>query len=114
MAEYYSVELSQKVKCGLKINAEKCLCTGGTPTLGYDTDENKKAPAGAKAVEENYILTTKLFYCRCQVVMVGVSGTSHTGAIHQYYQCNTEIRKENCDKKTAKDTGIFVGCRGTF
>lgn len=42
MAEYYSVELSQKVKRGMKINAEKCQHNGGIPALGYKVDENKK------------------------------------------------------------------------
>ncbi len=42
MAEYYSVELSQKVKRGMKINAEKCLYNGGIPPLGYKIDNNKK------------------------------------------------------------------------
>ena len=41
MAEYYSAELSQKVKRGMQINAEKCLCTGGNRTLGFIIDENK-------------------------------------------------------------------------
>lgn len=35
MAEYYSVELAQKVTRGMKINAEKCLSNGGTTPLGY-------------------------------------------------------------------------------
>ncbi|MFI3227000.1 MAG: recombinase family protein [Clostridia bacterium] len=42
MAEYYSAELSQKVKRGLGINAQKGLCTGGQRTLGYRTGEDKK------------------------------------------------------------------------
>lgn len=41
MAEYYSVELSQKIKRGMDINAEKCLSTGGNLALGFKT-ENKK------------------------------------------------------------------------
>ena len=41
MAEYYSVELSQKVKRGMKINAQKCQHNGGIPALGYKIDENK-------------------------------------------------------------------------
>ena len=41
MAEYYSAELSQKVKRGMQINAEKCLCNGGKTPLGYKI-ENKK------------------------------------------------------------------------
>ncbi|MCL1859102.1 MAG: recombinase family protein [Oscillospiraceae bacterium] len=35
MAEYYSVELGQKIKRGMDLNAEKCLCTGGNVALGY-------------------------------------------------------------------------------
>lgn len=42
VAEYYSAELSQKVKRGMKINAEKCLYNGGGLPLGYKIDENKK------------------------------------------------------------------------
>ena len=42
MAEYYSAELSQKVKRGMEINASKCLCTGGNRTLGFSVDKDKK------------------------------------------------------------------------
>ena len=35
MAEYYSAELSQKVKRNMKLNAEKGLFNGGYPPLGY-------------------------------------------------------------------------------
>jgi DNA invertase Pin-like site-specific DNA recombinase len=42
MAEYYSAELSQKIKRGMDLNAQKCLCTGGNVALGYKVDENKK------------------------------------------------------------------------
>ena len=41
MAEYYSVELSQKIKRGLDINAEKCLSTGGNVALGFCIDTEK-------------------------------------------------------------------------
>ena len=41
MAEYYSVELAQKIKRGMDINAEKCLSTGGNVALGYCVDKNK-------------------------------------------------------------------------
>ena len=33
MAEYYSVELSQKINRGMQINASKCLSSGGKPVL---------------------------------------------------------------------------------
>ncbi|MGF7050573.1 DNA invertase Pin-like site-specific DNA recombinase [Paenibacillus sp. DS2015] len=42
MAEYYSVELSQKIRRGMDINAQKCLRTGGNVALGYKVDENKR------------------------------------------------------------------------
>ena len=43
MAEYYSVELSQKVKRGLELNARKCLFTGSGVPLGYKIVEKKFA-----------------------------------------------------------------------
>ena len=41
MAEYYSVELSQKIRRGMDINAEKCLSTGGNVALGFYVDSEK-------------------------------------------------------------------------
>lgn len=41
MAEYYSAELAQKIKRGMDINAEKCLCTGGGIPLGYKVAPDK-------------------------------------------------------------------------
>lgn len=194
IAEYFSVELSQKVKRGMKINAEKCLYNGGVPPLGYKIDKdknfqideeqsqivkkifemyangytmadivkylnesnmrtsyknefnknsirriltnekyigtyrygdikiengipkivdinifnkvqerlkiNKKAPARARAKTE-YLLTTKLFCGTCKEMMVGVSGTSKTGKIHNYYSCNGR-KKKSCDRKNVQ------------
>ena len=196
MAEYYSVELAQKITRGMAINVEKCLSNGGGLSLGYSVDKdkrfiinedeaaivrriyemytggfavadiirylnnhqiktrlgnpynknslrtilinrryigyyihkggeipdgmpriiddatfataqeimakNKKAPARAKAIEDNYLLTTKLFCGECKAALTGVSGTSHTGAFHQYYQCAGHRRKSGCKKKTIK------------
>ena len=42
MAEYYSVELSQKIRRGLNINIEKCLSTGGVPALGFMVDSDRR------------------------------------------------------------------------
>lgn len=42
MAEYYSAELSQKVKRGMEINASKCLSTGGVAPLGFKISDDKK------------------------------------------------------------------------
>jgi len=38
MAEFYSEELSQKIKCGMRENALKCKATGGNLALGYKAD----------------------------------------------------------------------------
>lgn len=39
--EYYSRDLSRKVRRGMNLNAEKCLSNGGTIPLGFKTDEDK-------------------------------------------------------------------------
>lgn len=55
MAEYYSAELSQKIRRGMDINAEKCLSNGSNPGLGYRVDEERRFhvdPEGAAIVRE--------------------------------------------------------------
>ena len=42
MAEYYSAELSQKIRRGMDINAEKCLSNGSNPGLGCYVDEERR------------------------------------------------------------------------
>jgi len=64
-------------------------------------EKNKHKPAAKKAVVE-YILTTKLFCGLDGVMMVGVGGTSKTGALHHYYKCGNRIYRKTCDKKTVK------------
>ena len=41
MAEYYSVELSQKIKRGFSVSASKCKYFGGSVPLGYKVDEQR-------------------------------------------------------------------------
>ena len=41
MAEYYSAELSQKIKRGIAISASKCKFFGGSVPLGYKVSEDK-------------------------------------------------------------------------
>ena len=199
MAEYFSAELSQKVKRGMKLTAEKCMFTGSGVSLGYKIVDkkfavneetapivkrifemylagntmadivrylnengmktsqgnpynknslrliltnrrylgiykysgmeipggvpriiddvtfeqtqilmvkNKKAPARAKATEDYYLLTTKLFCGHCDCAMTGFSGTSHTSKFYQYYGCVTQRRRGGCDKKSARKEHI--------
>ena len=191
MAEYYSVELSQKVKRGMAINGEKCLYNGGNIEIGlkvnkesrkYLIDEetaptvikifemyrsgstiaqimeylktigitytkgrirnvlenkkyigtytykgketpnvippiidnelfddvqkilakNKKSRSRLKTKTE-YILTTKLFCGHCKDMMVGISGTSRNGKVHNYYSCNNSRRKKCHKQNVQKD-----------
>lgn len=55
MAEYYSAELSQKIRRGMDINAQKCLSTGSNPGLGFTVDTDRQFhvdPDGARIVRE--------------------------------------------------------------
>ena len=62
----------------------------------------RKTPAKAKAKNE-YLLTTKLFCGHCNEMMTGISGTSQTGKLYQYYICNG-VKAKKCNKtKVAKD-----------
>ena len=55
MAEYYSAELSQKIRRGMDINAQKFLSNGSNPGLGYVVDEELRFqvdPATAPVVRQ--------------------------------------------------------------
>ena len=68
-------------------------------------ERNKRAPAMSKA-DEAFLLTTKLFCGKCGRLMVGESGTSHTGKKHYYYKCGSAKRKTGCTKKAVKKDWI--------
>ena len=68
-------------------------------------EKNKRAPAHTKAKESEFLLTTKLFCGKCERMMVGESGKSHTGAMYYYYKCGNAKRKKGCDKKVVKKIG---------
>lgn len=61
--------------------------------------ENRRAPCRKKDVYD-YILSGKLVCGYCKRSMVGISGTSYTGAIYYYYSCLSRRKKENkCECK---------------
>lgn len=64
--------------------------------------KNKEAPARTKA-KTNYLLTTKLFCGTCKEMMVGISGTSHTGKLHCYYSCKSTWQHKCNRKNVQKD-----------
>ena len=199
MAAYYSEQLSQNVRRGMRASAEKAQSTGGAYPLGYKVDENKKyvidpqyAPtvrlifnlyaegktvteivrelnaqglrtrkgtvfstnslnrllknkkyigvytynnevsiehaippivdedlfykvqellkynqraAAHKKAKVDYLLTEKLFCGKCGTMMVGVCGTSKTGARHHYYICTAQ-KKKLCTKKAVRQAWI--------
>lgn len=57
--------------------------------------------AGHKKFTERYLLTEKLFCGKCGAMMVGVSGTAHTGVRHHYYYCHDQ-RLKRCTKKPVR------------
>lgn len=67
--------------------------------------KNRRAPAHTWS-RANYILTDKLFCGHCGSNMVGESGTSKTGAKHNYYICTKRKREHACDKKAVRQEWI--------
>jgi hypothetical protein len=63
------------------------------------TRRTKPAPKG------EYLLAGKLFCGHCKTAMIGVSGTSKTGAKHYYYYCpnNRAPKKDCCKKQISRD-----------
>lgn len=70
-------------------------------TVHSRLSENAQAPARGKA-KVDYLLAGKLFCGHCGASMNGESGTSRTGAVHNYYACYTRKRHRACDKKPLK------------
>lgn len=65
----------------------------------------------------DYLLTTKLYCGHCGEMMVGVSGTSKTGAAHHYYACKKHnVRK--CDKRNVRrdaiEDAVLAECRNVL
>ena len=54
----------------------------------------------------DYILTDKLFCGKCGSPMIGESGTSKSGIIHNYYVCTKKRRQKACDKKSVRQAWI--------
>ena len=64
-----------------------------------------EAPARGKA-KVDYLLSGKLFCGHCGASMNGESGTSKTGAVHNYYSCYSRKRKQGCDKRPLRKEWI--------
>lgn len=83
---------------------------GGVPRivsdeLFYKVQEvlkTKKNPQGRHRTNGDYLLTGKLFCGKCKSPMVGISGTSKTGALHYYYTCQKKRLEKACDKSNIR------------
>lgn len=74
-------------------------------TVSRRLSKNAEAPARGKA-KVDYLMSGKLFCGHCGASMNGESGTSKTGAIHNYYTCYSRKRRKGCDKKPLKKEWI--------
>ncbi len=87
---------------------------GGVPALISKEDyaamqeflANKKNAKGSHRVNSDYLLTGKLYCGHCGAPMIGMSGTSKTGAMHHYYVCNAKRTHHTCDKANVKQEWI--------
>lgn len=90
-AEYYSAELSQKVKRGMRESCLKGNAAGIQPVFGYCIVDKKY-----KIVESEAAIVRKLFADY-------VSGTSKTGEIYTYYKCAAKKKSaQNCASKAVR------------
>ena len=71
-------------------------------TVQIQLRKNKKAPARTRDIEEQYLLTTKLFCGSCGAPISGVSGTSKSGDKYYYYVCGARYNHKACDKRYIK------------
>lgn len=62
---------------------------------------NKRAP-GANKAKVDYLLQGKAFCGHCGSPLVGESGKSKTGAIHNYYACAAKKKLHTCKKKNER------------
>lgn len=105
--------LTNEKYVGVYLFKDEVRIEGGVPRLIDDETfrkvqdmlkVNKRAPAH-KWTRADYILTDKLYCGECGGRMVGVSGTSKTGAKYNYYYCAAQ-RKHLCDKKPVRQVWI--------
>ena len=69
-------------------------------------EKNKHAPACDKAIDDKYLLTTRLFCGSCGAFMVGESGRGCAGVVYRYYKCANAKRGKGCNRKAVKKNWI--------
>lgn len=63
--------------------------------------KNKCVPARNKPLNDQYLLTTKLFCAQCGSTMSGISGISKNGSKYQYYSCTNRSNKRAAQSTTS-------------
>ena len=63
--------------------------------------KNARAPAASWS-KVDYLLTGRLFCGKCGSAMIGDSGHSKSGKIHNYYTCAMKKRQHSCSKKSVR------------
>lgn len=62
-------------------------------------EKNKKAPARNRDLEDQYLLTGKLYCGHCKGPMSGACGISHTERRYHYYVRTARYKHSKCQKK---------------
>ena len=62
----------------------------------------KKNPRGRPRSSTDYLLTGKLYCGHCKSPMIGISGTSKSGHLHYYYQCQRRHAEKSCHKANVR------------
>ena len=62
--------------------------------------------SGKMKAATRYMLTGKVFCGHCGSLMIGESGTSHTGNTYNYYKCSDRKRGKGCNKNSEKKENL--------
>ncbi len=101
VAEYYSAELSEKVKRGMMENALKCQYNGGMGTIGYLIDDQKRYildPDVAPFVKQAFVMYSE---CRTIKSIVEYLNENHVLSAYKKPMTKTSVTSmlSNCKYK---------------
>lgn len=61
--------------------------------------KNERKRQSFQATQEEFLLSGKAFCGDCHSLVIGETGTSHTGKVYSYYKCGTAKRRHTCHLK---------------
>lgn len=74
--------------------------------------KSKKKPRGKQRMNDDYILSGRLYCGKCGAPMTAQAGTSKTGRKFNYYCCNRKRYDHTCDKKSVPQEKIESAVTG--